>query len=87
MHDCSNTKGPVFLVLYAAAIIVGYCVYLVFKETNRYKGIPIPQYSVQPRSPLSWLNVSVKVDTATVFTTGGYHMSRDKPRGMISAFV
>lgn len=42
---------------------------------------------LQPRSPLSWLDVCVKVDTETVFTTGGYHMSRAKPGGMISAFV
>lgn len=50
-------------------------------------GIPIAQHAVQTRSSLSLLDVCVKVDTATVFTTGGYHMSRAKPGGMISAFV
>ncbi len=50
-------------------------------------GTPIPQHAMQPRSPLSLLDVCIKVDTATVFTTGGYHMSRAKPGGMISAFV
>lgn len=49
--------------------------------------IPIPQHAVQRRSPLSMLDVCVKFDTATVFTTGGYHMSRAKLGGMISAFV
>lgn len=32
-------------------------------------------------------DVCAEVDTAIVFTTGGYHMSRTKPGGMISAFV
>ena len=82
-------------------VIVGYSVYLACAETEtKASEIPLKYFLIFKRPlasksttmPCSLVHLracwmSALVDTATVFTTGGYHMSRAKPGGMISAFV